>query len=130
MLSHASPEWGQALETLNQLGQAQGLGASSLAIQQQPVRAWSRLQVEPQGQNLAVTAAVAGLETNLTDQLQVLAGSAQTLNQVLSRQAESAPAPPPGGQSGTVLAHPWRPTCMGTGPGYRKGCPDRPGSNW
>ncbi|MFM7325150.1 MAG: DUF3352 domain-containing protein [Nodosilinea sp.] len=94
VLSHASPEWGQALETLNQLGQAQGLGASSLAIQQQPVRAWSRLQVEPQGQNLAVTAAVAGLETNLTDQLQVLAGSAQTLNQVLSRQAESAPAPP------------------------------------
>ena len=94
VLSRPSPAWEEALETLNQLGQAQGLGASSLAIQQQPVRAWSRLRVEPQGQNLAVTAAVAGLEATLADRLQVLAGSAQILNQVLSRQAESAPAPP------------------------------------
>ena len=90
VLSHASPGWAQALEALNQLGQAQGLGASSLGIQQHPVRAWSRLRVEPQGQNLEVTAAVAGLETTLADRLQVLAGSAQMLNQVLSRQTESA----------------------------------------
>jgi hypothetical protein len=94
VLSRPSPAWEEALETLNQLGQAQGLGASSLAIQQQPVRAWSRLRVEPQGQNLEVTAAVAGLEANLADQLQVLSGSAEILNQVLSRQAESTPAPP------------------------------------
>ena len=94
VLSHPSPGWDEALETLNQLGQAQGLGVSALAIQQQSVRAWSRLLVQPQGQNLEVTAAVAGLQAHLADQLQVLAGSAQILNQVLSRQAEPAPAPP------------------------------------
>jgi hypothetical protein len=94
VLSRPSPAWDEALETLNQLGQAQGLGVSALAIQQQPVRAWSRLLVQPQGQNLEVTAAVAGLQANLADQLQVLSGSAQILNQVLSRQAEPAPAPP------------------------------------
>ncbi|MFM7470409.1 MAG: DUF3352 domain-containing protein, partial [Nodosilinea sp.] len=92
LISQPSPVWQRTLATLGEQAQAQGWGRSSLEIQQTPVRAWSRLAVEPGQTGLGVKAEVAALEADLGG-YQLLTASPEGMNRLLKPKVSPGDGP-------------------------------------
>ncbi len=85
-----------AVQRLTELVRQQGLGVGTVEIQGQPTTVWTRLSLNRQGrqsgQPLAITAEVAGLQTEVGD-YGAIATSADALDTLLSRSQAAAQYP-------------------------------------